>query len=264
MGKAAIQKRLLTPLKPVSQASGRDHSASDAGLPARLVHPETMGLSHRVTLLFLAVWGCPRVSWSLVWYTAWVSTVYTEPGTNRTVRDSAESGRYGNSSPKESAQGLVGIPCGGTAHHMAGCDPKVEYEIPMQPGSSSGEKKAGAPFSSPQSWIALVAHGGCPLKDKVANAARRKAAAVVIYNEPQFGNSTLTSMPYLGQCSEGRNKESNLKTIFVANGVGWVPAAMVREWEGKNRIFPSEVAKLGMINLLPFGQGEGEACFNLK
>ncbi|KAM3836389.1 E3 ubiquitin-protein ligase RNF149 [Vipera latastei] len=157
-----------------------------------------MGLSHRVTLLFLAVGGCPRVSWSLVWYTAWVSTVYTEPGTNRTVRDSAESGRYGNSSPKESAQGLVGIPCGGTAHHMAGCDPKVEYEIPMQPGSSSGEKKAGAPFSSPQSWIALVAHGGCPLKDKVANAARRKAAAVVIYNEPQFGNSTLTSMPYLG------------------------------------------------------------------
>ncbi|KAK9401834.1 putative E3 ubiquitin-protein ligase [Crotalus adamanteus] len=154
--------------------------------------------SHRVTLLFLAVGGCPRVSWSLVWYTAWVSTVYIEPDTNRTVRDSAESGRYGNSSPKESAQGLVGIPCGGTAHHMAGCDPKVEYEIPMQPGSSSGEKKAGSLFSPPQSWIALVAHGGCPLKDKVANAARRKAAAVVIYNEPQFGNSTLTSMSYLG------------------------------------------------------------------
>ncbi|KAM6446658.1 E3 ubiquitin-protein ligase RNF149 isoform 2-T2 [Liasis olivaceus] len=183
------------PPPPLAQAA-----ASNAGRPARLVGPEAMGLSHRVTLplLFLAVGGCPRVSWSLVWYTAWVSTVYTEPGTNRTVRDSAESGRYGNSSPKESAQGLVGIPCGGTARHMEGCDPKVEYEIPMPPGVSLGEKGAGAPFSPPRSWIALVAHGGCHLKDKVANAARRKAAAVVIYNEPRFGNSTLTSMSYLG------------------------------------------------------------------
>ncbi|XP_026522570.1 E3 ubiquitin-protein ligase RNF149 [Notechis scutatus] len=157
-------------------------------------------LSRRVTLplLFLAAGGWPRVSWSLVWYTAWVSTVYTEPATNRTVRDSGESGRYGNSSPKESAQGLVGIPFGGTGRHMEGCDPKMEYNIPMAPGSSSGEKVAGAPFSPPQSWIALVAHGGCHLKDKVANAARKKAAAVVIYNEPRFGNSTLTPVSYLG------------------------------------------------------------------
>ncbi|XP_032082801.1 E3 ubiquitin-protein ligase RNF149 isoform X2 [Thamnophis elegans] len=157
-------------------------------------------LSHRVTLplLFLAAGGWPRVSWSLVWYTAWVSTVYTEPATNRTVRDSAESGRYGNSSPKESAQGLVGIPFGGTGRHMEGCDPKVEYQIPMAPRSSSGDEEAGAPFSPPQTWIALVAHGGCHLKDKVANAARKKAAAVVIYNEPRFGNSTLTSVSYLG------------------------------------------------------------------
>ncbi|XP_070607119.1 E3 ubiquitin-protein ligase RNF149 isoform X1 [Erythrolamprus reginae] len=156
-------------------------------------------LSRRVTLplLFLAAAGWPRVSWSLVWYTAWVSTVYTEPATNRTVRDSAESGRYGNSSPKESAEGLVGIPLGGTARHMDGCDPEVEYKIPMAPGSSSGEKEAGAPFSPPQSWIALVAHGGCHLNDKVANAARRKATAVVVYNEPRFGNSTLNSVSYL-------------------------------------------------------------------
>ncbi|XP_063161035.1 E3 ubiquitin-protein ligase RNF149 isoform X2 [Candoia aspera] len=175
-------------------------AASDAGWRARPVGPEAMGLSHRVTLtlLLLAVGGCPRVSWSLVWYTAWVSTVYTEPGTNRTVRDSTESGRYGSSSSKENAQGLVGIPSGGTARHMEGCDPKVEYEIPVPPGSSSGEKEVGAPFSPPRSWIALVAYGGCHLKDKVAHAARRKAAAVVIYNEPRFGNSTLTSMSYLG------------------------------------------------------------------
>ncbi|KAJ7319713.1 hypothetical protein JRQ81_019224 [Phrynocephalus forsythii] len=144
-------------------------------------------------LVVLAAAGCPRVAWSLVWYTAWVSTVYTEPGTNRTVWGSAESGRYGESSPKVNAQGLVGIPRGGgggatTARHMEGCAADVEYEIPRPP-----------PGASPPttSWIALVAHGGCPFKDKVANAARKRATAVVIYNEPRFGNTTFT-VPHLG------------------------------------------------------------------
>lgn len=141
-------------------------------------------------LLLLAAAGCPRVAWSLVWYSAWVTTVYTEPGTNRTVRGSAESGRYGDTSPKEGAQGLVGIPRGVGPRHMEGCAPDVEYDVPMPPGAGRG--------ASPPSLIALVSHGGCRLKDKIANAARKRAAAVVIYNEPQFGNSTLT-MPHLGE-----------------------------------------------------------------
>ncbi|XP_054829289.1 E3 ubiquitin-protein ligase RNF149 [Eublepharis macularius] len=143
-------------------------------------------------LLLLAATGCPRAAWSLVWYTAWVSTVYTEPGTNRTVQGSAESGRYGDGSPKESAQGLVGIPRGSGTRHMEGCASDIEYEVPMPPGA-----KRGSSAGTPPSWIALVAHGGCKLKDKVANAARKRAAAVVVYNQPQFGNSTL-SMPHLG------------------------------------------------------------------
>ncbi|XP_015278247.1 PREDICTED: E3 ubiquitin-protein ligase RNF149 [Gekko japonicus] len=140
-------------------------------------------------LLLLAAAGCPRVAWSLVWYSAWVTTVYTEPGTNRTVRGSAESGRYGDTSPKEGAQGLVGIPRGVGARPMEGCAPDAEYEVPTPPGAGRG--------GPPPSWIALVSHGGCRLKEKIANAARKRAAAVVIYNELQFGNSTLT-MPHLG------------------------------------------------------------------
>ncbi|KAL8190115.1 UNVERIFIED_CONTAM: hypothetical protein K2H54_040779 [Gekko kuhli] len=141
--------------------------------------------------LLLAAAGCPRVAWSLVWYSAWVTTVYTEPGTNRTVRGSAESGRYGDTSPKEGAQGLVGIPRGVGARSMEGCAPDAEYEVPTPPGAGRG--------GSPPAWIALVSHGGCRLKEKIANAARKRAAAVVVYNDPQFGNSTLT-MPHLGEC----------------------------------------------------------------
>uniref|UniRef100_K7G7B1 PA domain-containing protein n=1 Tax=Pelodiscus sinensis TaxID=13735 RepID=K7G7B1_PELSI len=46
-------------------------------------------------------------------------------------------------------------------------------------------------------WIALVVHGGCNFKDKVTNAARKWVVAVVIYNEPRFGNATV-SMSHLG------------------------------------------------------------------
>uniref|UniRef100_A0A8D0E8Q7 Ring finger protein 149 n=1 Tax=Salvator merianae TaxID=96440 RepID=A0A8D0E8Q7_SALMN len=139
-------------------------------------------------LSMLVAAGCPPVAWSLVWYTAWVSTVYTEPGTNRTVRGSSESGRYGENSPKENVHGLVGIPRGSSARHMEGCALDTEYDIPSPPpdaGPSGLEKAAPA-------WIALVAHGGCSWKDKIANAVRKRALAVVVYNEARFGNSTLT------------------------------------------------------------------------
>ncbi|XP_066475210.1 E3 ubiquitin-protein ligase RNF149 isoform X2 [Tiliqua scincoides] len=143
-----------------------------------MVLPRGVGLA-----LLLAALGCPRAAWPLVWYSAWVSTVYTEPGTNRTVRSSAESGLYGDASPKQSVQGLVGIPRGGAPGRMEGCAPDVEYEVPAPPARS-----AGAPFPA---WIALVARGGCSLQHKIGHAVRRRAAAVVVYNEPRFGNTTL-------------------------------------------------------------------------
>ncbi|KAL9866568.1 E3 ubiquitin-protein ligase RNF149 isoform 2-T2 [Geothlypis trichas] len=128
---------------------------------------------------------------ALEWYTAWVSTAYVEPLSNRTVHGSTESGRYGDSSPKESAQGHVGIPRGASPRHMEGCAPDTDYDVPLPPGGR------GTPEGNPPTWIALVARGGCTFKDKVTNAARKRAAAVVIYNEARFGNSTV-SMSHLG------------------------------------------------------------------
>ncbi|NXV48499.1 RN149 ligase, partial [Uria aalge] len=115
-----------------------------------------------------------------------------EPLSNRTVRGNTESGRYGDSSPKESAQGLVGIPRGASPRHMEGCAADTDYDVPLPPGG-----RGPSPEGDPPPWIALVARGGCTFKDKVTNAARKRAAAVVIYNEARFGNSTV-SMSHLG------------------------------------------------------------------
>ncbi|XP_029460664.1 E3 ubiquitin-protein ligase RNF149 [Rhinatrema bivittatum] len=118
------------------------------------------------------------------WYTAFVNTLYTEPGSNLTVPGSAESGRYGDSSPKESVQGWVGVPRAAGA--MEGCEPDTEYHVPLPPAGDRAEP-----------WIALVARGGCTFKEKVVNAAKRMAAAVVIYNEAKSGNATVP-MSHIG------------------------------------------------------------------
>uniref|UniRef100_A0A669R0S3 Ring finger protein 149 n=1 Tax=Phasianus colchicus TaxID=9054 RepID=A0A669R0S3_PHACC len=128
---------------------------------------------------------------ALEWYTAWVSTSYVEPLSNRTVRGNTESGRYGDSSPKEGAQGHVGIPRGASPRHMEGCAADTDYDVPLPAGGRP------APDGDPPPWIALVARGGCTFKDKITNAARKRATAVVIYNEARFGNSTV-SMSHLG------------------------------------------------------------------
>ncbi|XP_018409648.1 PREDICTED: E3 ubiquitin-protein ligase RNF149 [Nanorana parkeri] len=119
-------------------------------------------------------------------FTALVRTEYTEPLTNSTVHGSTESGRYGDSSPKESVQGLVGFPR--DPRHLEGCHPDTHYVVP---GMSPRAMDEGEP------WIALVARGGCTFKDKVVNAARRKASAVVIYNDAKSGNDTVP-MAHLG------------------------------------------------------------------
>ncbi|XP_069060512.1 E3 ubiquitin-protein ligase RNF149 isoform X1 [Pleurodeles waltl] len=154
----------------------------------------------------LLVLGCsaPCLGRSLEWYTALVNTAYTDPATNLTVLGSTESGRYGDSSPKESVQGLVGVPRAALAPEappeaLEGCAADTEYYVPgaaawPYPPGEGEEGVAG-------SWIALVARGGCTFKEKVFNAARRNAAAVVIYNEPKAGNATV-SMSHIGQIQE--------------------------------------------------------------
>lgn len=137
-------------------------------------------------LLYCAVWPGSSAH-SLEWFTALVRTEYTEPLTNSTVHGSTESGRYGDSSPKESVQGLVGFPR--EPGHVEGCHPDTHYVVP---GMSPRAMEEGEP------WIALIARGGCTFKDKVVNAARRKASAVVIYNEAKSGNATVP-MAHLGK-----------------------------------------------------------------
>uniref|UniRef100_A0A6I8Q7M4 RING-type E3 ubiquitin transferase n=1 Tax=Xenopus tropicalis TaxID=8364 RepID=A0A6I8Q7M4_XENTR len=122
---------------------------------------------------------------SLEWFTALVRTEYTEPLTNSTVTGSTESGRYGDSSPKDTVQGLVGYPR--DPWQLEGCHPDTQYIVPGMPASP-------APDSD---WIALIARGGCTFKEKVFNAANRGASAVVIYNEAKSGNATV-SMSHLG------------------------------------------------------------------
>ncbi|XP_053311079.1 E3 ubiquitin-protein ligase RNF149 [Spea bombifrons] len=132
---------------------------------------------------------CPAIPvHSLEWFTAVVRTEYTEPLTNVTVLNTTESGSYGDHSPKDSVQGLVGFPR--DPEHLEGCHPDTEFTVPgMAPGSTEAEDA--------QPWIALVARGGCTFKEKVFLAARRRASAVVIFNDLKSGNATVP-MSHLG------------------------------------------------------------------
>nr|XP_014348134.1 PREDICTED: E3 ubiquitin-protein ligase RNF149 isoform X2 [Latimeria chalumnae] len=145
---------------------------------------------------------------SMEWFTAFVSTSYLDPATNLTVTESQECGRYGDSSPKESVQGAVGIPS--SPRDLEGCDPDVEYSVP------SG---AGLPLARDQPWIALVARGSCTFKDKVLNAAGKMASAVVIYNEARFGNATVP-MSHIGT--------GNTIVVMVGNPKGMEILDLVR------------------------------------
>ncbi|XP_076990024.1 E3 ubiquitin-protein ligase RNF149 isoform X2 [Tamandua tetradactyla] len=128
-----------------------------------------------LTLLALALCAPGARGRALEWYSALVSTAYVDPQTNLTVRSVSEDGRFGDSSPKESAQGLVGAP---RAPYAEACAPDTRFHVPAPGGWGA------------KPWVALVARGGCTFKDKVAVAARRNASAVVVYNEERYGNFT--------------------------------------------------------------------------
>ncbi|XP_007957730.1 E3 ubiquitin-protein ligase RNF149 [Orycteropus afer afer] len=130
-----------------------------------------------LALLALALCAPGARGRALEWYSALVNTAYVDPQTNLTVRSVSESGRFGDSSPKESAQGLVGIPRA-PDRHPEGCAPDTRFHVPASGGQGAVP------------WVALVARGGCTFKDKVLVAARRNASAVVIYNEERYGNLT--------------------------------------------------------------------------
>lgn len=132
-------------------------------------------LQARCTLALLALALCaPEAGGrALEWYSAVVGIQYVDPQSNRTVRSESESGRFGDSSPKEDMQGLVGIPL---SRDVESCAPDTRFFTP------------GGRDAVP--WIALVARGGCTFKDKVMAAARKNSSAVVVYNLEHYGNTT--------------------------------------------------------------------------
>ncbi|XP_027807605.2 E3 ubiquitin-protein ligase RNF149 [Marmota flaviventris] len=146
----------------------------------------TAGIRARgaLALLALALYAPGSQSRALEWYSAVVGIEYVDPQTNLTVRSLSESGRFGDNSPKEDAQGLVGVPLapGGDPE---GCAPGTRFLVPTPGGQG------------PAPWVALVARGGCTFKDKALAAARRNASAVVVYNEERYGNLT-ASMSHAG------------------------------------------------------------------
>ncbi|GCB62891.1 E3 ubiquitin-protein ligase RNF149-like [Scyliorhinus torazame] len=148
-------------------------------------------------LLLLVTVSCRTAEW----YTAFISTAYLDPDTNMTVSANSESGRYGDSSPKDSVQGVIGIPRAN--RDQLGCDPNTEYFI-----SRSGEP-----------WIALVARGNCTFKEKILNAAKKMASAVVIYNFLGTGNATVT-MNHIGT--------GNTVAIMIGNSKGMEILELVR------------------------------------
>uniref|UniRef100_A0A8P0PJX7 Ring finger protein 149 n=1 Tax=Canis lupus familiaris TaxID=9615 RepID=A0A8P0PJX7_CANLF len=143
-----------------------------------------VGARGALALLALALYAPGARGRALEWYSAVVSTEYVDPRTNRTVWSVSESGRFGDSSPKEAAQGVVGVPRAAD-RDPDGCAPDTRFLVPAPGG------RGGAP------WVALVARGGCTFKDKVLVAARRNASAVVLYNDEGHGNLT-TPMSHAG------------------------------------------------------------------
>ncbi|XP_059972831.1 E3 ubiquitin-protein ligase RNF149 isoform X2 [Mesoplodon densirostris] len=133
------------------------------------------GARGALALLALALCAPGARGRALEWYSAVVSTEYVDPQTNRSVRTVSESGRFGESSPKEGARGLVGVPRA-EDRDPEGCAPRTRFLVPGGRGAAP--------------WVALVARGGCTFKDKVLVAARRNASAVVLYNEERHGNLT--------------------------------------------------------------------------
>lgn len=132
------------------------------------------GARDTLTLLALALCAPGVGGGALEWYSAMVGIEYVDPLSNQTVKSVSESGRFGDSSPRENKQGLVGVPR--ADENKEGCAPDTRFVAPGGLGAAP--------------WVALVARGVCTFKDKVLAAARRNASAVVVYNLEHYGNAT--------------------------------------------------------------------------
>ncbi|KAM6972381.1 RING finger protein 150a [Aplochiton taeniatus] len=114
------------------------------------------------------------------WYTAFVNITYQDPVTSEIKTEKTECGRYGEHSPKREAHGTVLMPA--LLSDRQACDPHVKFT------------------TAPQNiaWIALIAAGNCTYRDKISNASRLNASAVVIYNVGSINANDTITMPHQG------------------------------------------------------------------
>lgn len=84
---------------------------------------------------------CTPRAWgrALKWYLAVVSIEYLDKQTNRTTSSISESGRFGDSSPKEGALGLVSVPRV-VDGDPEGCAPNTHFfcALTQRPGGGGG------------------------------------------------------------------------------------------------------------------------------
>ncbi|XP_061862978.1 E3 ubiquitin-protein ligase RNF128-like [Colius striatus] len=113
-----------------------------------------------------------------------------EHTSNTSATQQCNCGVYGSGSPRRSASGLVAIPVSGS---LQACAPNTQFSTSHQP------------------WIALIQSGSCSFADKIQVAARRGAAAVVIYNAQGKGNDVFPMKP-LGA--------ENIVAIMIGNRKG--------------------------------------------
>ncbi|KAF7653945.1 hypothetical protein LDENG_00076770 [Lucifuga dentata] len=113
------------------------------------------------------------------WYTAFVNITYTDPLTKEIKTEKTECGRYGEHSPKNETRGGVLLPS--LPQDRQACDPNLSF-----------------PLSHGSPWVALVAAGNCTFREKIQNAARYNASAVVIYNVGSSNANETITMPHQG------------------------------------------------------------------
>ncbi|XP_061862718.1 E3 ubiquitin-protein ligase RNF128-like [Colius striatus] len=123
-------------------------------------------------------------------FRASLDLVYFNSTSNTSATQQCNCGVYGSGSPRRSASGLVAIPVSGS---LQACAPNTQFSTSHQP------------------WIALIQSGSCSFADKIQVAARRGAAAVVIYNAQGKGNDIFPMKP-LGA--------ENIVAIMIGNLTG--------------------------------------------
>jgi len=143
-----------------------------------------IGTSSRCCVFMIAlllIMAIPRTTMTQTeeWYSAFLNI--TSWVNDYLMWDCAESGHYGRDSPKENVEGQLVIP---TSCPNACCVDDTRFFL-------KGQK-------APPLWIALIERGGCTFTEKILQAKGQNATAVLVTNNVESGNTTVT-MTHAGE-----------------------------------------------------------------